>query len=56
MGHGFEDGKCPQCQEPMERHPKTCIGLFGNTSEGPHWLCCDCNVEAFPDGHWRWGR
>jgi len=50
-----EERKCPECNEIMEFHPKTCIGFCGNISEGKHWFCAHCNIEAFPET-WRRGK
>lgn len=48
--------KCPKCHKKMEYHPNTCHGYFGNITEGEHFFCSSCNIEAFPDGNWRRGR
>ena len=47
---------CPSCKSPMKHHLETCIGFYGNKSEGEHFFCNNCNIETFPDGFWRYGK
>lgn len=47
--------KCPECEEEMEYHKDTCHGFYGRSTEGPHYFCSSCNIEAFPNGEWRRG-
>jgi len=48
--------KCPECDKRMELHPTTCVGFYGNITEGKHHFCKHCNIEAFPDASYRRGR
>jgi len=33
--------KC-ECGSEMEFHEETCVGYFGDVTEGPHYFCSQC--------------